>query len=399
MFAELEVQSRSYAAERMKDVKFSEIRSILEKAAGLERQGKEVIHLEIGRPDFLTPPHIIQAAKDALEKGMVHYTSNYGILELRQAIAEKLARENGLKADPREEIIVTIGAAEAVFLALISFLDPGDEVLVPDPSWLNYFRCAAMIGARAVSVPLSPSDGWELDPDVLRKLVSKRTKMLILLSPHNPTGSVLSEERLRAIADFAIEHDLLVVSDEIYERIIYDGAKHISIASLPGMWARTITINGFSKAYSMTGWRLGYLVAAKPLAQVLIRAHQYVVTSATSFAQAGAVIAYTSSQECVANMVAEFDRRRGLVIEKLSCIPGISCFCPRGGFYAFPSIKNTGLSSEEVAGRILTDGLVAVVPGTTFGPNGEGYIRISFANSFEKLEVGLERISRVILNL
>jgi aminotransferase len=304
-----------WEARRMNGIPFSGIRKIFQAATELERQGKKVIHLEIGRPDFDTPQHIKEAAKQAIDEGFVHYTSNYGTPDLREAIAEKLLRENGIHVDPENEIIVTVGANEAILLAMLALLDPGDEVIIPDPIWLHYFYCAQLAEARPVHLPIRQENKFQIDPSDLHKALSPRTKMIIVNSPHNPTGAILDEETLKAIATIAIERDLLVISDEIYEKIIYDGAIHHSMASLPDMADRTLTVNGFSKAYSMTGWRLGYVAGRKTLIDSLIRVHQYSATCATSFAQKGAVAAYRGSQTCVRDMVSEFDRRRQFLVQ------------------------------------------------------------------------------------
>jgi aspartate/methionine/tyrosine aminotransferase len=333
----------------MDDIPFSGIRKIAQAAIELEKQGRAIIHLEIGRPDFDTPTHIKDAAKRALDAGLVHYTSNYGTLELRQAIADKLMRENNIVVDPATEIVVTVGANEAVAITMLGLIDPGDEVLIPDPIWLHYFYCVQLAGGVPVHVPLRAENQFQIDPDDVRKAITPRTRMLIVNSPHNPTGAVIDKKVLDALARIAIERDLMVLSDEIYEKIIYDGAQHHSIASLPEMADRTVTVNGFSKTYSMTGWRVGYAVGRKKLIDALIRVHQYSATSATSFAQSGSLAAYRGSQDCVQEMVAEFDRRRMLLLTGLHSIPGVECVKPSGAFYVFPSIKKIGMSSDALA--------------------------------------------------
>jgi len=387
------------AAARMEEVPFSGIRIIFEAAQRLAAEGKQIIHLEVGRPDFDTPDHIKEAAKRALDEGLVHYTSNYGLPELRVAIAEKLERDNGLSYDPDGEIIVVVGAVEAVFVAMMSLLNPGDEILIPDPSWLNYFHCARMAGARPVSVPLLEEEGFKLNPDRVRDAITPRTRGLVVISPHNPTGSVLEEETLSALADIILEHDLFVISDEIYEKLTYDGLEHRSIASLPGMRERTVLINGFSKAYSMTGWRLGYLAVSRTFADVFIRLHQYVTACATSFAQMGGIAAYKGPQECVRRMAAEFDRRRQLVLRELGSMDGVTCARPQGAFYAFPSIRSFGRTSEEMADLLLQEAHIALVPGSTFGDHGEGYLRLSYSNSYQNLEEALRRMREALSGL
>jgi aspartate/methionine/tyrosine aminotransferase len=388
-------QDKIWHAQRMTGIPFSGIRKIMQEAALLESQGKSIIHLEIGRPDFDTPQPIKDAAKRALDAGMVHYTSNYGTLELRQAIAEKLQRDNAIQVDPAAEIIVTVGTNEAVAIAMLALIDPGDEVLIPDPTWLHYFYCVQLAGGVPIHVPLRESNKFQIDPADLARAITPRTKMIIVNSPHNPTGAVLDQAILKEIAALAIKHDLLVLSDEIYEKITYDGVEHFSIANLSGMAERTLTANGFSKTYSMTGWRLGYIAARKHFVDAMIRVHQYSATSATSFAQAGGLAAYRGSQECVRAMTAEFARRRDFVARALGQIEGMTCVKPRGAFYVFPSIKNLGLSSEEFTLHLLHAG-VAVVPGSAFGDYGEEYIRIAYSNSYENLEIAMARIASAV---
>jgi aminotransferase len=391
--------SSDWEARRMKAIPFSGIRKIFQAAAELESQGQQVIHLEIGRPDFDTPAHIKEAAKQALDQGFVHYTSNYGLLELREAIAEKLLKDNGIRVEPESEIIVTLGVNQALVITMLALLDPGDEILIPDPFYLNYLHCAQLAEARVIRVPLREENEFQVAPPALETAITPRTKLIIINSPHNPTGAVLDKEVLEAIAEIAIERNLLVLSDEIYEKIIYDGAQHHSIASLPGMAERTITVNGFSKAYSMTGWRLGYVAAGKHLIHSLIRAHQYVGTSANSFAQKGAVAAYRSAQDCVEEMVSEFDRRRRFLVEALEQIEGVSCLRPRGAFYVFPSVKELGMPDEKLAYHLLREAQVALVPGSTFGEYGHGHLRLSYANSYENIQGAVERIERALSKL
>jgi aspartate/methionine/tyrosine aminotransferase len=379
-------------ARRVIDIPFSGIRKIFGRAVELEREGKRVIHLEIGRPDFDTPEHIKKAAKTALDKGHVHYTPNDGIPALRSAISTDLLNRYGLEYEPQGEIIVTVGASEALYLAYLSFLDPGDEVLVPEPAWMNYFHCARLVGAVPVSIPLSQENGFQLDPDDLTKRLTPRSKMLVLNSPQNPTGAIFSRETLEAIANITDRNNLLVISDEIYSRLIYDGMEHISFASIPGMFERTITVNGFSKTYSMTGWRLGYTAAPRNLTEVMIKPHQYTVTSTTSFAQFGALAAYTGNQEDAEQMALEFDRRRRLLIDELTPIPNISFTRPQGGFYIFPSICKLGINGEAFCSHLIENYQVAMVPGSVFGQSGEYFVRIAYSTSYEDLQEAAKRI-------
>lgn len=387
---------RVWQAQRMREIPFSGIRKIMHEATQLEKEGHPIIHLEIGRPDFDTPQHIKDAAKRALDEGMVHYTSNYGTLELRQAIADKLQRENGVVVDPATEIIVTVGTNQAIAIAMLALIDPGDEVLIPDPSWLHYFYCVQMAGGIPIHVPVRAENQFHIDPADVRRAITPRTKMLVVNSPHNPTGAVLGKDTLQALARIAIENDLLVLSDEIYEKIIYDDASHHSIASFPGMADRTLTANGFSKAYSMTGWRLGYIAGRKNLIDALIRVHQYSATSATSFAQAGALEAYRGPQDCVREMTNEFARRRDLVLARLRGMAGIECVTPAGAFYVFPSIKKLGMNADALTLHLLRQAGVAVVPGSAFGDFGEGYVRLAYSNSYANLEEALTRMANAL---
>ena len=386
-------------ATRTKSVPFSGIRRIFNEAMRLEQSGRNIIHLEIGRPDFDTPAHIKNAATLALDRGDVHYTANAGTAPLRRAIARKLHTDNQLAYDPESEIIVTIGASEAVFLAMTAFLNPGDEVLAPALGWINYYTVPALLTAPVTTYPVLAENGFRLRAIDLEHAITSRTKMLILVSPGNPTGAVLERDDLHAIADIAQRRNLLVLSDEIYEKIIYDDARHISIASLPGMRERTVVVNGLSKAYSMTGWRLGYVAAARELTSPMLKVHQYVTTSAVSFAQAGAVAALEGSQECVATMVAEFKRRRDLLVPALNRMPGVTCQMPRGAFYVFPDVRAFGMSSEDLTWYLLREAGVAVVQGSTFGVQGEGYLRLSFANTYEKIQEAIQRLGDAFAKL
>lgn len=377
----------------------SGIRRVFEAAGALEGAGAAIAHLEIGRPDFDTPAHIKAAAIDALQSGRVHYTSNAGIPELRSAIADKLARDNGLRVDPEGGIVVTVGAKESVFMCLYGLLDPGDEIIVPTPMWPDYLDTSRVVGARPVEVPLQPGRGYQLDAGDLEGAITPRTKAIVVHSPHNPTGAVCDESALREVAELAVRSDLLVIADEIYEHLIYDGARHVSIASLPGMFERTVTINGFSKAYSMTGWRLGYVAGPRALISPLLKVHQCTTTCANSFAQWGAVAAYRGDPTCVTEMVREFDRRRRLVIEALRGMPAVELVAPRGAFYAFPDVRRLGMSDVDVAEYLLREAHVATVPGSTFGETGAGHLRISYAAGYDVLAGGLERMGRAVAAL
>ncbi len=386
---------------KMDNIPFSGIRKVFEAAGELEKQGKDIINLGIGRPNFDTPAHIKEAAKKALDDGMVFYTSNYGTEELRQAVAEKLKRDNGLDYQ-MSDVIVAVGANQAVSIAMTALLDPGDEVLVPNPSWLHYFYCADLVGARTVSYPLLEENEFNVVPEDIERLITPKTKMIIVNSPNNPTGSLLSRESLQAIADIAVKHDLIVLSDEIYEKLIYDDGVHYSIASLDGMKDRTILIHGVSKSYSMTGWRIGFAISSnKEFISAMIRVLQYTVTCANSFAQYGAEAAMRGPQDCVEDMRVEFDRRRKLVYARINQIEGLSCIAPKGAFYCFVNVKRLGLSDEEASAYYLNQAGVAMIPGSAFGEYGAGYLRVAFSNSYENIEKAMDRIAeatRALLN-
>lgn len=380
-------------SKKMDIIPFQPIRIIVEEATRREKQGKKIIHLEIGRPDFDTPSHIKEAAMNAISEGKVHYTSNYGIPELREAIAAKFKQDNGLVFDPSDEIIVTIGATEGIFLTMMALLNPEDEVLILTPSFPCYAQCAKMAQAIPVFVPLSQENDFEpVIADCIEKITPK-TKMIVINTPHNPTGAIYSEKVLTAIAQIALDNDLFVLSDEIYEKNIYDDYKHFSIASLPGMHERTITLNGFSKSHCMTGWRLGYLASCRELIAGLIRIHQYVTVCATSFAQYGAVAALKGSQEEVEKMGREFNRRRVMMLDRLNDMKGISVFKPKGAFYIFVNVEKLKMSSQDLSTYLLDEASIAVVPW------GDKHIRISYANSYENLEKAMDNMAAALKKL
>jgi len=383
----------------MKDVPFSGIRLIFEEARKLEQKfcskGLKMIHLSLGRPNFDTPIHIREAAKKALDEGFVHYTSNYGIPELLQAVAKKLKVENQLEVDPELEIIITVGANEAIFVAMLATLNPGDEVLIPDPIWLHYFHCAKLVGAKPVSVPCKEEHEFQLDPIEIEKRVTPKTKMIVLNTPCNPTGVVLEKDTLEAISKIAVRDDLFIISDEVYEKILYDGSTHYSIGSFSGMEDRTITVNSFSKTYSMTGWRIGYLAADKKIIESIIKAHQYTVVCAPSFVQRAAVAALQRSQDCVNDMVKEYALRRNLVLKRLNDL-NIPYVKPSGAFYVFPNVKQFSMSSLSLARLIMNKAGVVMVHGSAFGDFGEGYVRLSYSASYEDVEEAFNRIEMVL---
>lgn len=377
---------------KMDMIPFSGIRKVFEAAGKLEKEGKEIINLGIGRPNFDTPEFIKDAAKKAIDDGYTYYTSNYGIEPLREAIAKKFNKDNGLHMEI-SDIIVAVGANQAVSIAMTAMLDPGDEVLVPNPSWLHYFYCAELCGAKTVSYPLLEENEFNVQIEDIEHLITPKTKMIIVNSPNNPTGSVLTIESLEKIAKIAKENNLIVLSDEIYEKLLYDGSKHTSIASLPGMEERTIIINGVSKAYAMTGWRIGFVASKNPeFISAMIRVLQYTVTCAASVSQYAALAALEGPQECTEEMRVQFDRRRKLVYESINKIPGLSCICPKGAFYCFVNIKGLGISDEEASHYYLNEAGVAMIPGSAFGEYGTGYLRIAFSNSYENIEKAMDKI-------
>lgn len=388
-------QTYHFAA-RMGVMQPSPTLAVSDAARRLTAAGHDVVDLGGGDPDFPTPAHIVQAAAEAMEAGFTHYVASNGIPPLRKAIAAKLQRDNGLEYDLNREIIVTPGGKAALAISLLALVGGGDEVLILDPGWVSYAPATQLADATPVQVPLSPDDNWTITADRLRRYVTPRTRVLIFNSPNNPTGRVATPAELAAVATVAQEHDLTVISDEIYEKLLYDGRTHTSIASLPGMQARTIIVNGFSKPYAMTGWRLGYVAAPRDLVAQIATVHSHTATCATSFAQVGGAAAYDGPQACIAEMNAAYDRRRRMVSEGLSAVPGITCPLPEGAFYAFADIRGTGLSATEFAQRLLESQYVAVTPGDAFGPAGAGYIRLSVANSDAMLAKAVERIAAFV---
>lgn len=389
---------RDFEPAKMKRVPFTGIRRVLEKANKLEAEGRKIVHFEVGQPDFDTPANIKEAAKKALDQGVTAYSSNYGDIRLRRAIAEKLERMNHLKVDPTKEIMVTCGGEEAVAAALFALLEKGDEVLIADPSYIPYSSLTKIAEAEPVYVPLDEKNGYCFDLEKLEAAITNKTKLLILCTPGNPTGTMMDEESLRKLAEICCRHDILVLADEAYEQVLYDGNKHISIASLPDMWERTITVQSFSKTYSMCGWRIGYLVAPAELMRIVVRAHQTVAMNACSFGQLGALEALTGPQDSLYAMLAEFDRRRLLLYNGLKEL-GIPCSRPQAAFYLFPDIGEFGMDSFTFAELLLDKYGVATVPGVEFGKNGENHLRISYATSFEDCQMGLHRIAQCVSDL
>jgi aminotransferase len=385
------VPTRSRLAQRVQAVPPSGIRRFFDVIASMP----DVISLGVGEPDFDTPPQVVEEGVRSLRSGRTHYTSNYGTLELRRALATNLERLYGVRYDPQTEILVTVGASEAVAATMTALVDPGDEVVLHEPSYVAYVPAIVFNGGQAVQVSTRFEDDFALDPAAVEAAVTPRTKVLFLGYPCNPTGAVLPPDRLRALAEVARRHDLVVVSDEIYDRLVYGGHRHEAVSALPGMKERTVLIGGFSKAYAMTGWRVGYACAPQEIIEGILKVHQYGIMSAPTTAQDAAVAALTGAEPEVHRMVAEYDRRRQLVVAGLNRI-GLATFEPRGAFYAFPWIGGTGLSSAEFSERLLREEQVAVVPGDAFGPSGEGHVRISYATAYEQLETALSRIERFV---
>jgi aspartate/methionine/tyrosine aminotransferase len=363
---------------------------VLVRARALEAQGRSVVHLEIGEPDFDTPSHVTDAAVEALRSGATHYGPSAGLPELRQAIAEDSTARRGVKATP-EMVVVTPGGKPIMFYAILALVDPGDEVLYPNPGFPIYESMIRYIGGVPVPVRLLEEKAHALDVDQLVSKITPKTKLIVLNYPHNPTGGVVPEAGLRAIADAAVQHRIPVLSDEIYSQILYDG-KHVSIASMPGMEPLAIVLDGFSKTYAMTGWRLGYGVMPAPLAQVVAKLQTNAVSCTATFTQKAGVAALRGPKEPVHAMVAEFRRRRDAIVDGLRQIPGFKCPRPQGAFYVFPNITGTGFPAKPLADRLLDEAGVACLSGTAFGEWGEGHLRFSYATSRENIEEALRRI-------
>lgn len=383
------------SAERLKRIKPSGIRRFFALAQGIP----DAISLSLGEPDFSSPKHALDAGWQAAKEGKTHYAPTNGIPELREALAKKAYGDYGLSYDPDSEILITVGGTEAIFLALMSLVNPGDEVLIPNPGFVCYEPSVLLAGGVPVSVPLFEKNDYGPSINDVMSLITDKSRVMILNYPNNPTGAVLSYDEVAALAKIAVERDLIVISDEVYEKIIYDNAKHYCLATFPGMRERTLVVNSFSKAYAMTGLRVGYVYGPKELISSIWLMHQYTVACVNSLAQYIALAALRGPQDFVRNMVEEFDRRRRLVHKRLNEIEDFSCALPRGAFYVFPSIKGFGVSSEEFVGFLVKEAHVAVVPGSAFGSYGEGYIRISYAAAYEQLEEALNRIEAAVKRL
>ncbi len=379
-----------FISERANSLSPSGIRKFFDLLASMD----DVISLGVGEPDYATPWHISEAAVRSLEKGYTMYTSNSGIPELREEVARYIETRNGAKYDPYGEILITVGVSEALDLAMRAVLNPGDEVIMTDPHYVAYDACVIMAGGVPVKVPTRAEEGFEVRADEIEKHITAKTKAILLGYPSNPTGAVMTREKLMDIADVARRHGLLVISDEIYERLVY-GVEFTSFASLPDVQDFTILLGGFSKAYAMTGWRIGYALAPREIIGAMTKVHQYTIMSAPTMAQVAAIEALKSGEESVLNMVADYNRRRLFIVKGL-CEIGLSCHEPKGAFYAFPSIASTGMKSEEFSESLLKEEKVAVVPGSAFGKCGEGYVRCCYATSFEEIEEALIRMGRFV---
>ena len=362
------------------------------------QEDKNVISLGPGEPDFTTPKHIIEFAKKKLDEGYTHYSPPAGRLDTRKAIAKKLRKDNKIDVD-FDETIVTCGSQEALFLATLSLVDPGEKIIVPNPGFLAYIPMIETVTGTQVSVPLLEKNGFEFDPDIVEKSVDKRTRALLINTPGNPTGRVFKRKTLEELADIAVDKDLVIFSDEAYEKFVYGRTKHISIASLNGMKNRVLTFQSFSKTYAMPGWRVGYAAGPKEIIESMVRIHLYAGLCAPTISQVAATAALEGKQKCVEEMRKEYDKRRKLIVRRIKDIPLISCLEPEGAFYAFPNITKMKMSSSEVVELFLKKAKVLTVPGTEFGKYGEGYIRMSYATSYEKVREAMNRIEGVVRKL
>lgn len=385
---------RNALSKKIVDIQPSGIRKFFDVVSEMP----DAISLGVGEPDFDTPWNVREEGIYSLEKGRTFYTSNAGLMELRQEICNYVHRKYGVVYDPAGETLVTVGGSEAIDIALRCMVDPGDEVLIPQPSYVSYLPCAIMADATPVIINLKAENEFKLTKEQLEESITDKTKILVLPFPNNPTGAIMTKEELEQIVPVIIEHDLYVISDEIYSELTYGGRRHCSIASIPGMRERTITINGFSKAFAMTGWRLGYACGPKEIIGQMTKLHQFAIMCAPTTSQFAAVEALKNCDTEVEKMVEAYDQRRRFLINAFKEMD-IECFEPFGAFYIFPSIKKFGMTSEEFATRLLEEQKLAVVPGTAFGDSGEGFVRISYAYSIENLKTGLQRIQQFINKL
>ena len=385
-------------AERMSRLGTEGAFVVLARARQLEREGKKIVHLEIGEPDFATPDNIVEAGISALQNGYTHYTPASGILESREAVAGFVTRTLKTEVDASEVVLVP-GSKNVLLFTLLACIEPGDEVILPDPGYPAYASQVSFIGAVPKTVTLREETGFRMDLEELASLITPRTRMLIINTPQNPTGGILTEEDVDFVCELVQKHDLLLVSDEIYSQLVY-GFHHVSPLSRPGMRERTVLMDGLSKSYAMTGWRLGYAVAPKALAAKLDQLMINSSSCAAAFTQIAAIEAMSSpeSEHAVKRMVKVFEHRRNLVVERLNAIPGVRCAMPQGSFYAFPNIEGTGLDERQLADGLLNEAGVAVLPGTAFGPAGKGFIRLAYTQSEDELKLGLDRIKEFVVS-
>ncbi len=380
----------SLLSQRVSDIAPSGIRKFFDLLASMDG----VISLGIGEPDYPTPYHIRESAIASIEKGYTMYTSNLGMPELRHELSGYLNQKYNLKYNPDNQILITVGVSEAMDLAARALLNPGDEVLIPDPCYVSYSPCVVLAGGCPVMIPTSQENNFEVSAEAVESLITNKTKAIILGYPANPTGTVMPREKLLEIARLACHYGLIIISDEIYSQLVYQ-CEHTCIATLPGMVERTVFLGGFSKAYAMTGWRIGYAVAPENIIAAMTKIHQYTIMSAPTMSQVAAIEALKHGDSSAGEMVADYDKRRLIMVKGLNDI-GLSCFKPKGAFYAFPSIKSTGMTSEEFAQRLLVEEKVAVVPGNAFGSCGEGYVRCCYATSLKELYQALERMENFV---
>ena len=383
-------ERRNIISQRAINIPPSGIRKFFDLSAGVPG----IISLGVGEPDYVTPWHISEAAISSIKKGYTMYTSNYGLAELRQELSRHLNKRYSVDYDAKTEIIVTSGASEALDIAMRATIDPGDEVIVGDPTYVAYIPCITMPGGVPVTVPTTMDDDFELKASQIEKRITPKTKAILLGNPNNPTGAVIEKDELLKIAKLVEKHDLVVISDEIYDRLVYDGI-HTCFASLPGMKQRTITCGGFSKSYAMTGWRVGYVAAIPEVIEAMMKVHQYIMMCAPIMGQIGATEALKNGEDSVTEMVDDYNRRRRVIVSGLNDI-GLECHMPKGAFYAFPSIKSTGMTSDEFAEKLLLEEHVVVVPGSVFGTCGDGHIRCCYAVALPDIEEALKRIDRFV---
>lgn len=385
---------RDFLNDHVKNIQPSGIRRFFDIANEMEN----VISLGVGEPDFDTPWHIRDEAREALSRGRTFYTANAGLIELREEIAHRLERKYGLNYNPKSEVLVTIGGSEAIDIALRATVNPGDEVIYLEPGYVSYLPCIELSGGVPVSIALQEKNKFRLTAQELENAITDKTKILIINFPNNPTGAILEQKDVEALAEVIIKHDLLLITDEIYDDLTYTGTDHVTLASQPGMQERTIYINGFSKTYAMTGWRLGYCCGPANIMEQMIKIHQFTIMAAPTISQYAGVEALKNGDESVKEMKESYNQRRRYLLKELERI-GLTCFEPLGAFYIFPNIQEFNISSEDFATQLLLEERLAVVPGTAFGESGEGFIRISYAYSIQELKVAIERLETFINKL